>query len=266
MTDARAPQPIDLRGGDPHAGEPFLFDGGPIGCAVLHGFTATPREMQPLGRFLNERGLTVHGVRIAGHGTRPEDLARTTRRDWYASAREAVRGLRARCERVFACGLSLGGALSLLLGADGEIDGALAINAPLRPYERRLKFARWLAFVVPYTVKGQADLHDPVALAAHADYPRVPTRAASELYRLTRELERALPRVRVPTLVIQSRLDRVVPPGNAQTIFERVATPDKHLVWLARGGHIATEDDDKAIVFEEAFRFIEARVSVKRDT
>ena len=247
-----------MRGSDPNAGEPFFFAGGSIGCVLLHGFTAAPREMRPMGEFLNERGIAVHGARLAGHGTRPEDLARTTWRDWYTSALGAVHGLRGRCRAVFTCGLSLGGALSLLLAADKEVDGAIAVNTPLHPYDRRLKYARFLAPLKPYTPKGLANLHDPAALADHADYLRIPTRAAAELRRVTRALERALPRVDAPVLVIQSRLDRVVPPENGQTIFDRIATSDKRLVWLARGGHIATEDYDKEIVFDEALRFIEA--------
>ena len=249
----------EVRGSDACAGDAFAFDGGSAGCALMHGFTAAPREMRPLGRYLNEiGGFTVHGVRLAGHGTRPEDLAQTTWRDWYASGLEAVRGLRARCDRVFACGLSLGGVLSLLLAARGEVDGVAAIAAPLRPYDRRLKVARFLAPFKPYTPKSLADLHDPAALADHADYVRIPTRAAAELYRATREVERALPRVSVPVLVIHSRRDRVVPPADAQTIFDRVTAADKRLVWLERGGHIATEDYDKAVVFEETLRFIQS--------
>lgn len=251
----------ELRGSDPHAGEAFFFDGGPTGCALLHGFTAAPREMRPLGLHLNARGVTAHGVRLAGHGTRPEDLALTTWQDWYASALDAVHGLRRRCRRVFAAGLSLGGALSLLLGARGEVDGVIAIAAPLRPHDWRLRYARFLAPIKAYTAKGLADLHDPSALADHADYPRIPTRAAASLYHLTAALERELPRVNAPLLLIHSRLDRVVPPDNSQTIFDRVPATDKRLVWLEHGGHIATEDYDKAIVFAETLNFIEAHAA-----
>ncbi|HLF25132.1 MAG TPA: alpha/beta fold hydrolase [Anaerolineae bacterium] len=258
MADATDRPPAQLRGSDLHAGEAFLFEGGPIGCALLHGFTAAPREMRPLGRYLNDAGFTVHGVRLAGHGTRPEDLARTGWREWYASAHEAVSRLRGGCRRVFACGLSLGGALALLLGARGEVDGVISIATPLHPAERRLKYARFIAPFKRYTPKGFADLHDPAARADHADYLRVPTRAAANLHHLIGLLERELPRVNAPVLIIHSRLDRVVPPEDAQAIFKRVATADKRLVWLERGGHIATEDYDKAIVFEETRRFIEA--------
>jgi carboxylesterase len=247
-----------LRGSDPHAGEPFAFEGNSIGCVLLHGFTAAPREMRALGQYLNEHGgVTIRGVRLAGHGTRPEDLARTTWRDWYVSALDAVRELRARCARVFAGGLSLGGVLSLLLAARGEVAGAIAIAAPLRPYDRRLKYTRFLAPFKPYSPKHPANLYDPIALADHADYRRIPTRAAAELYAITRAVYRELPQVRVPVLVIHSHGDRVVPPRDAQTIFERISSCDKRLVWLERSGHIATEDYDKAIVFEETHQFIE---------
>ncbi|HKZ82895.1 MAG TPA: alpha/beta fold hydrolase [Anaerolineae bacterium] len=264
MAEGRRTGSAELRGSDPDAGEPFFFAGGSIGCVLLHGFTAAPREMRPMGEFLNERGITVYGARLAGHGTCPEDLARTAWRDWYTSALGAVQRLRERCRAVFACGLSLGGALSLLLAAHKEVDGAIAINTPLRPHDKRLKYARFLAPFKPYTPKGLANLHDPTALADHADYLRIPTRAAAELHRLTRVLERALPRVDAPVLVIKSRLDRVVPPDDGQTIFDRIAASDKRLVWLARGGHIATEDYDKEIVFEEALHFIEAHTPAKR--
>jgi len=66
--------------------QPFAFDRGPIGCVLLHGFTAAPKEMRPLGDYLAARNYTVRGVRYAGHGTSPQDLARTTQRDWAASA------------------------------------------------------------------------------------------------------------------------------------------------------------------------------------
>src|SRR5512141_2088836 len=86
--------------------QPFSFDRGPIGCVLLHGFTAAPKEMRPLGEYLAARDFTVRGVRSAGHATCPEDLACTTYRDWVASAEAAIDDLRGRCRQVWAIGLS----------------------------------------------------------------------------------------------------------------------------------------------------------------
>jgi len=57
---------------------PFFFEGGEVGCLLVHGFSGSPPEMQPMGDYLAGKGLTVLGVRLAGHGTSPEDMATTT--------------------------------------------------------------------------------------------------------------------------------------------------------------------------------------------
>jgi len=72
---------------------PFFFEGNTTGCLLVHGFSGSPPEMRPMGVYLAEKGLTVIGVRLAGHGTTPEDMARTGWRDWVASAEEGLRAL-----------------------------------------------------------------------------------------------------------------------------------------------------------------------------
>lgn len=68
--------------------EPFFFPAGPTGCLLLHGFTATPDEMRPLGEFLASKGYSVLGVRLAGHTTHPDDLKRTRKTDWLDNIEE----------------------------------------------------------------------------------------------------------------------------------------------------------------------------------
>jgi esterase/lipase len=62
--------------------EPFFFPGGTTGCLLLHGFSSTPGEMRPFGKYLAEKGFAVLGVRLAGHATHPNDLKRTRWIDW----------------------------------------------------------------------------------------------------------------------------------------------------------------------------------------
>src|SRR3974377_832316 len=104
-----------VRGASANQIQPFALDRGPIGCMLLHGFTAAPKEMRPLGEYLAARDFSVRGVRFAGHGTSPEDLARTTWRDWVNSADAAIEELRKRGGPVWSIGLSLGGLVSLYL-------------------------------------------------------------------------------------------------------------------------------------------------------
>lgn len=65
----------------------FQGDNG-IGIVLLHGVTSGCAQMIPLARTLNDYGYTVHCVNIAGHGTYPQELLRTSWEDavdkaWY---------------------------------------------------------------------------------------------------------------------------------------------------------------------------------------
>jgi carboxylesterase len=245
-----------VRGAPIEQVQPFAFDRGPIGCVLLHGFTAAPKEMRPLGDYLAARDFTVRGVRYAGHGTTPQDLERTTWRVCVASAEEAVKELRPRCTQVWAIGLSLGGLISLQLAAHQLVDGVCAIAPAIYPPDRRMAIARLLTPFMPYSRKDLADLHDPIALAEHADYELFPTRAVAELHALMRHTRRSLPQIEVPLLLIFARHDRVVFLNALDTIWSRVASTDKQQLILERGGHIVTEDYDKEIAFAAIEQFL----------
>ncbi|MBP7689844.1 MAG: alpha/beta fold hydrolase [Thermoflexales bacterium] len=236
--------------------QPFGFDRGPIGCVLLHGFTAAPKEMRPLGEYLAERDVTVRGVLLAGHGTCPADLARTTQRDWVASAEAAIDELRGRCRQVWAIGLSLGGLISLHLAANQRVDGVIALAPPILTPNRLVPLARFIAPFKPYFVKGLANLHDPVALAEHADYTQFPTRAVAQMYTLIRQVQRELPRITVPLMLIHARHDEVVALDGADYIWSRVSSAQKERVLLGRGGHIITEDYDRDVAFEQIGSFL----------
>jgi carboxylesterase len=239
--------------------QPFAFDRGPIGCVLLHGFTAAPKEMRSLGDYLAARNYTVRGVRYAGHGTSPQDLARTTWRDWVASAEAAVAELRGCCTQVWSIGLSLGGLISLHLAERQLVDGVCAIAPAIFPPDRRMALARLLVSFMPYSHKDLADLQDPIALAEHADYDLFPTRAVAELNALMRHTRRRLTQIDVPLLLIFARHDRVVSLNALQTIWSRVASTDKQQLILERGGHIVTEDYDKEIAFAAIEQFVRRR-------
>ena len=253
---SRALTDYAVRGAPIDQVQPFGFDGGPIGCVLLHGFTAAPKEMRPLGEFLAARHFTVRGVRYAGHGTCPQDLARTTYHDWIASARSAVDDLRGRCRRVWAIGLSLGGLISLHLAAQHQVDGVVALAPPIYPTDRRLWLAQFLWRFKPYSVKSLADLHDAAALAGHADYELFPLRAVAQLHALTRRVRREAAAIDAPLLVIMARHDRVVQLRSADFILKRAPSAVKEQVIVERGGHIITEDHDKAAAFEAIAMFL----------
>lgn len=236
--------------------EPFSYEGGDIGCLLLHGFTSTPQEMRPLGQFLKDEGFTVHGVLLAGHGTRVEELHATTWRDWYRSAYQGWQTLQGSCTRVFVIGQSLGGALALHLAAHVPLSGVIALSAPLVTDVKLLWLARTLRYLWRYRKKGQSNIHDPAALAERVCYDHTPNRSNEQAILFMRHLHEDLPEVHTPALLMHSRHDQTVDPATMPCIYERLGAEDKQMMWLENCGHVVTVDYDRELVFEAIERFI----------
>ncbi len=105
---------------------PFFLEGGSIGVLLIHGFTGSPPEMRLVGDYLHQRGFTVSGPLLPGHGTTVEDMNRCQWTDWTNHVEKALADLQARCETVFVGGLSMGSLLTLYLAAHHpELHGAI---------------------------------------------------------------------------------------------------------------------------------------------
>src|SRR5687768_3783788 len=92
--------------------EAYHHEGGPIGALLCHGFTGTPQSMRPWAEHLAGQDLTVTLPLLPGHGTRWQELNRTTWHDWYAEDERALLALHQRCDTVVVMGLSMGGTLA----------------------------------------------------------------------------------------------------------------------------------------------------------
>lgn len=226
--------------------DPFFLPGGEPGVLLIHGFLAAPDEVRPLGEALAAAGMTVAGIRLRGHGTRPEDLAAVHWQDWVADVRAGLAALRRRCRRVSIAGISLGAALALYVAAEEPVERLVAFAAPSRAVTRGLPLA-WmaqLARLTPYLPKIGSDMRDAEARRTRFIYRRIPLKAMAELAALFQATEARLPEVRVPTLLVHARHDHVVPPRAALDIAARLGGPHE-LLWLERGGHSVILDSDR---------------------
>lgn len=236
--------------------KPFYFPGGDAGCLLIHGFSGTPAEMRPLGDYLAGQGLTVLGVRLAGHGTRPSDLRGKMNRHWIDSAAAGLAELKVKCDKVYVIGLSMGGTIALHLAANYQVDGVVAICAPVY-MDLRLYLARPLKYLLGFKHEVGRNIKDPVARKNHLAYTSAPLGAAIQFLALLRSVRAELDRVTAPVLLIQAQDDCIVPPGNAPFIYHGlVNSVRKELIWLKKSGHMATIDYDSTIVLSETYRFI----------
>ncbi len=244
--------------------EAFFFPGKPAkaGCLLVHGFTGTPKEMRGLGKFLSENGYNALGVRLAGHATRPEDMIRSRWTDWVASVEDGYAQLRGVTSTVFFIGLSMGGALSLLMSTRLEAAGVVAMSTPYRmPTDYPAWMFKLLSSILPYKQKSKghpdSGWFDKAAYADHVSYPKNPVRSAAELNSLLAEVHKAIPQVRVPVLLIHSRNDPYIVPENMDKISAGLANaPDKKITWVEGSGHVLTRDAARAEVFKATLDFI----------
>ena len=241
--------------------EPFRYEApGETACLLVHGFTGTAHELRDLGRHLAESGVTARGLLLSGHGTRPEDLARFSYRDWIADVERALDELLAEGKRVFLCGLSMGGTLALNVAArradEPGLAGVVTLAAPLRLADWRLRLLPVMGWMVRWQKWGRPDIKDESQWERHVAYRRFHVRGLLELLRLLRDTRRVVPRVEQPLLVIHSRCDNTVPPFNAELIMRAVASPDRRLVWLENCFHVVTLDYDSEYVQGAVTAFI----------
>lgn len=242
--------------------EPFFLPGNRTGCLLIHGFTGAPKEMRWMGEYLAGRGLSVLGVRLAGHATRPEDMIRSNWTDWTASVEDGFHFLRGCTDRVYLVGLSMGGVLSLLMSTRLDVNGVVALSTPYKLVDDwRLKYIDLLSNFIPFLPKGKTPpgegWFDQDAWQEHVSYPENPVRSIGQLDRLLVEMRAVLPKVNVPVLLIHSKDDDYVPPENLERIFASLGTSDKTRMYITGSGHVVTRDAARGLVFEAAYDFIQ---------
>jgi carboxylesterase len=252
-------------------------------CLLMHGFTGTSAEMRGLGEALAAQGIRVYGIALAGHSGDPDDLARSNRKEWIASATAGFAQL-AQYRHIFAAGLSMGGMLSLMLAAHypDRIAGVIAMSTPtyfagawqikfVRPFMKWFYPMKLLDFSnvkvqEEYLASTRLHWQEPHAsidfsdprIMAEIKETRLAISAIDELHQLLIEGRQEIGKVRSPLLIIHSRRDIAAAPACAEEIF-RLATHanPKSLHWLKRSDHVITVGPEREEVFELAGSFIE---------
>jgi carboxylesterase len=243
--------------------EPFFLpgDASKPACLLIHGFTGTPKEMHWMGEHLNSLGYPCLGIRLAGHATRPKDMIRSRWTDWTASVEDGYNLLRGVTDRIFLVGLSMGGALSLLMSTRLDVAGVVAMSAP---FELPVHIPAWemrvFSWFKAYMRKAKEPAEgwfDKDAFASHISYPLNPVRSGAELQVMLGRMRFALPKINMPVLLIHSKDDKYVLPDSMPRIFERLTTSDKKMVWVTGSGHVVTRDAARGQVFDAAAAFIQ---------
>jgi carboxylesterase len=232
----------------------------PHGVLVLHGLTSCLGSVEPVAERLAAEGIPYEMPWLRGHGTRPEDLVGVTWRDWYADAAAALDRLLARCASASVVGLSMGGLVALHLGLarPGRLHAVVAVAPALRLHSRLAWLVPYAGRVRPWICPAPDQYSAAVRERLAAGYKRLPTATLASMLAYGRWLEPRLGAMRVPTLILQTRADRVVCPDSAARIYSRLGAPNKQLVWFERSGHEMLVDCEATAVLDAIDAFLRA--------
>jgi len=237
--------------------EPWSHDGdGSHGALVLHGFTGNPGSMRAVAEALAAKGFHVEMPLLPGHGTHVDDMLPTRWSDWVGEAEAAYQRLAQRATHIVVVGLSMGGALTLRLGADHpEIAGLVCINPVTKSQPPEvIDMLRSMIDGGTAVMPGiGSDIADPDAKEnAYEGTPLEPL--ISMLLDGVALLGDEFPGMRMPLLLLTSPQDHVVEPSNGDFLAETYGGPVERIS-LERSYHVATQDYDKDLIFEATTEF-----------
>ncbi|MBT3812166.1 MAG: alpha/beta fold hydrolase [Gammaproteobacteria bacterium] len=222
------------------------------GVLLVHGLLASPAELREYGHYLADLGYTVLGIRIQGHGTSPYALRELTNQQWYQSVQKGFSILQAYCARIFVIGFSTGGALALKLAEENPdaIIGVVAVSVPIKfvnssfmlvPLVHNTNtFVQWMS-----SFEGVKPFIENSPEHPDINYHNTPIRALYELRLLIQDVEKRLPNINTPTLLIYADQDPVVAISSADTVFEKLGATQKKLHVINADNHgILMENTD----------------------
>jgi len=256
-----------------------------VGVLLLHGMTGSPTEMRPVEKHLVNMGLTVKTPILAGHDKDYLVLRRTRYEAWLQSARDALIELQQECDQVFVVGLCMGAMLAIVLGHENpDIAGLGLLSCEVGYYNPNTTKRRYLFPIAfkfpsilhhfywtetpPYGLKNTR-LQNLITSTINESKKGNTTKFGSfrtygslfyEIHRLRAHVNRLLPEVHTPALLIHSLEDTMLTFHNALDVYQNLGSEDKTVMLMNGTDHMLTMDLRKKEVAALVGQFIEERL------
>jgi carboxylesterase len=208
---------------------------------------------------------------MAGHGGDPEALAGVPWAEWVGKARRDLARLEG-ARRTFVAGCSMGALVACALAHDlpARVDGLvllapaleLALAGKLGVLLGRTPFLRSLVIAK----RAGSDVADPEMREKNPCMDAVPLAAVAELDSLQAHVNRQLPGIAAPAIVIMGAHDHTVTVAGARRLARRIGSGPAELVLLRKSWHLVGVDVERDRCADAAVRFLdEIPVPGRRD-
>ncbi|MBV9388152.1 MAG: alpha/beta fold hydrolase [Chroococcidiopsidaceae cyanobacterium CP_BM_ER_R8_30] len=235
-------------------------------CLLLHGLGGGVYEMQLLGEYLHQQGLDVQGINYPGHDQPVSKMPASTWQQWYAYIIEVYQKLTQKYAAVSVVGFSTGCPLGLYLAASNPIQKLVLLSPFLAVKHEWYYLFRpeiYLSSIFGQMIDSLPRLRLPIRdkamrqlaeeVAFFKTFNLISVKSAIELINIVKPL---IPKIDVPTLIVQSLKDTVVDPAGASFIYRQLGSRTKRLHWLQESDHIILLDRERESVFAQIAAFL----------
>ncbi len=225
----------------------------------LHGYTATPREVQPVVKTVFKKGIDSASILFPAHGWKnPHKAKKSLGQMKYTELLQCVRSeierARELYNNVFIYGQSMGGGVAVAIAEEGLVD-ACALTAPAIKLPFIGEFAAYLLGWLDLNVKKKDDTP-----FYHECYDFNNTRSVRELNKLAKIARANLHKIKCPVLECHSILDKDITPKVAKWI-ESSVSGEVIIEWYNKSGHTMLLDVQGEEISESIARFFAQKES-----
>lgn len=239
--------------------EPFRLESKGLKVLLIHGFTASPTEVRPIGDYLHSKGFDIYSILLPGHGTDPTDLQAKKWIDWWEATKKKFESID-NCDYVV--GFSMGALLASRLAVEfkNQMKGVVLISLFLKINPKILSKIAFLLplikLIKPYLSKSPdtEQFFKNNNLISYMKYPMNAVHEAIKLSKITQK--KYIPKITIPTLIIQGENDDRIDPENYKILLKLIPAEIVQVELLPNSQHIVTVGPDKDQLFNSIFNFI----------
>jgi carboxylesterase len=204
-------------------------------CVLVHGFTGSPEEVEPLAKALRDAGYSVSLPTLYGHGESKEELRNATTTAWIQSV-EPIVVKQVALGSVHLVGFSMGAMVCAVLAARYPV-ASITMLSPAVFYVGPKQMFRQIAGVIKESWAGR-DLGAAYLRKRIDKMSNTPLSSIKQFRRMVQIGKAALPKVTAPLCVIQGEQDEVVEPRGAAYVCTHAASAHKELHYLPQSTHM----------------------------
>ncbi len=227
-----------------------------VGCLLIHGFTGAPYEVEPLTEYFRDHtDWLISSPTLPGHGEE-DTLQGILFNEWIDTAEMYLQELKKQCDTIYLVGFSMGGVLAGYLASKYDVDKLVLLSAALK-YIHPTQMVKDVWGMMTDLYRGRL-LHNELFIRYSKKLKTTPFLASLEFRKLVQTLKPSFEFVSTPTMILQGKLDGMVPYKTANSIYRLIGSDQKQVYLMENSKHLICHGDDRNEVITKVYRFLKS--------